>query len=294
MGPGKRGKAYKYRPQPFYEPADTQAAAENVAEDRTFRQPSSQSTRAFFKTGGNLVEREERIATTTAVNGKTGQIYSLRTRSNDWETLEQAAQATPRPHPQGGETVGTTAGAGIGSWLFGNRKAAEEEQVNRSWQELSDDWDDVEGRDYRARGVSPVDDNLDDINRGWDDPRPPQPCQDFEVPQSPKRVYQDGSIYSYSYRNQDSTGQRDNIYGPPDDAVYDDDDFDRQGYINLSQPEDYGDPPAAGGPSVDYGSDGYPGQDLNEPENGRRWGGRCRLSGDYSPLSLRQRGYRQC
>ena len=116
---------------------------------------------------------------------------------------------------RGGRTVGTTVERASGSWLFGNRKAAEEEQVNRSWQELSDDWDDVEGRDYRARGVSPVDDNLDDINRGWDDPRPPQPCQDFEVPQSPKRVYQDGSIYSYSYRNQDSTGQRDNIYGPP-------------------------------------------------------------------------------
>jgi len=264
VGPGKRGKAYKYRPQPFYEPADTQAAAENVAEDRTFRQPSSQSTRRSSKRGQPRGEG----GTDSHNYGSEWQDWTnlqSANQVNDWETLEQAAQATPTSSA-GGRTVGTTAGAGIGSWLFGNRKAAEEEQVNRSWQELSDDWDDVEGRDYRARGVSPVDDNLDDINRGWDDPRPPQPCQDFEVPQSPKRVYQDGSIYSYSYRNQDSTGQRDNIYGPPDDAVYDDDDFDRQGYINLSQPEDYGDPPAAGGPSVDYGSDGYPGQDLNEPE----------------------------
>ena len=92
------------------------------------------------------------------------------------------------------------------------------------------------------------------------------PAKILKSPNHRSECTRTGLFIPYSYRNQDSTGQRDNIYGPPDDAVYDDDDFDRQGYINLSQPEDYGDPPAAGGPSVDYGSDGYPGQDLNEPE----------------------------
>jgi uncharacterized integral membrane protein len=262
-GRGKRSKAYKYRPQPFYEPADTQAAAEDAAEDRTFRQPSSQSTRRSSERGQ---PREAGGADSRNYGSEWQDWTNLQSANqvNDWETMAQTAQSTPTSSAGGG-TAGTTAGASIGSWLFGNRKAAEEEQVNRSWQELSDDWDDVEGREYRARGVSPVDENLDDINRGWDAPRHQPPPQDFEVPQSPKRVYQDGSIYSYSYRNQDSTGQRDNIYGPPDDAVYGDDDFDRQGYINLSQPEDYGEPPASGA-SVDYGPDGYPGQDLNEPE----------------------------
>jgi hypothetical protein len=260
-GSGKRSKAYKYRPQPFYEPADTQAAAQDAAEEGAFGQSPSPPTGRYAEQRSS--HRGE--ATNRSSHGSEWQDWTnlqSANQVNDWETMAQTNQ--PRATSSTGGTAGQPrAGAGIGSWLFGNRKAAQEEQVNRSWQELSDDWDGVEDRDYRARGVSPVDENLEDINRGWDAPRYDQPPQDFEVPQSPKRVYQDGSIYSYSYRNQDSTGQRDNIYGPPDDAIYGDDNFDRQGYIDLSQPEDLSDTPESGG---DYGSDEYADDNLSEPE----------------------------
>jgi hypothetical protein len=151
--------------------------------------------------------------------------------------------------------------------LFGNRKAAEEEQVNQSWQELSDDWGDMEHREYRTRGVSPVDENLDDINRGWEDASGYASAPaDFEVPQSPKRVYQDGSLYSYSYRNQDGGGQRDSIYGPPDDVLYGDEGFDRDAYVDLSQPEDYREDGEPAAQPSGYGTESYGEEDLGEPE----------------------------
>ncbi|WP_137455180.1 hypothetical protein [Halomicronema hongdechloris] len=76
-----------------------------------------------------------------------------------------------------------------------------------------------------ARGVSPVEDNLADITGGWEDSPPPArgradtapehraAAREYETPQSPKRVYQSGSLYSYSYRNREAD---------PEDAAVDD------------------------------------------------------------------------
>ncbi len=261
-----RSKAYKYRPQPFYEPADTEAAAQDAAQDGAFRQRSNPAANR----AGQPQSRSSRPnqAADSSTYGREWQDWTNLQSSNqlnDWDAVER--ESTARQASSSGRSAArTAAGAGIGSWLFGNRKAAEEETVNQSWQELSNDWDGLEDREYRAQGVSPVEDNLDEINQGWDDAHGGYPTQDFEVPQSPKRVYRDGTIYSYSYRSAEGASQRDNIYAPPDDVVYGDEDFDRDAYIDLSQPEDYPENPDQDRPASDYDAGGHPGEDLDEPE----------------------------
>jgi hypothetical protein len=117
---------------------------------------------------------------------------------------------------------------GVTTWFSSSKRQAKQQQrVNESLQALDDDWDGLENRRYPAPGASPVQDSLDDINQGWDRGQGSAPNRGFEAPQSARRVYQDGSLYSYSYRGDDdplagSGGQVDNIYAPPDDAAYGD------------------------------------------------------------------------
>jgi uncharacterized integral membrane protein len=258
---GKRSRAYKYRAQPFYEPRDSNIAAREVAEEMSSR--SSSSSRA----AQSQSPRDDQRANDRTYGREWQDWTNLQSGNpaNNWEAVEQAAQSRQGPPTEGGARDNT--GGGIGSWLFGQRKVAETEQVNQSWQELSDDWGEQDYRDYRARGVSPVDESLDDINQGWAETQDyGASSRDFEVPQSPKRVYQDGSLYSYSYHHQEGEAQRDNIYAPPDDAIYGDEGFDRDAYIDLSQPQDYTDEGEQVDEPAPYGSGDYGTQDLGEPE----------------------------
>jgi hypothetical protein len=251
-GGGSRSKAYKYRPQPFYEPADTRAAARDAVEDLSDSGPTSH--RSTPRPSPQRPARADGAAAATDGSWQAWTNLQSANPSSDWEAV-----AAP-PRRQGTQA---SAGGGVGNWFFGNRKAAEQDQVNQSWRELSDDWDGMENRDYRARGVSPVDESLEDINQGWDQAQGANPAHGFEVPQSPQRVYQDGSLYSYSYRDQDSAGQQDNIYAPADDVVYGDQGFDRQAYVDLSEPEGYPEDPDPG--PADYGAGGHEGEDLEAP-----------------------------
>lgn len=257
-----RNKSYKYRPQPFYEPADTRAAARDVAEEAD----GDRSSYRGAAWPGQRAQPRQSQTSETADYGSTWQDWTNLQSSDslqDWESLDRAAQAG-QSSSRGPRR--STAGSGIGSWLFGNRQAAEQDQVDQSWQELSDDWGDLENRRHQAQGVSPVDDSLEDINQGWEQDQYGRSPADFEAAQSPKRVYQDGSLYSYSYRNRGHDGQRDNIYAPPDDVVYGDDEFDRDAYIDLSEADGYENradqPLEAPDPNrAEYGT-----EDLGEPE----------------------------
>jgi hypothetical protein len=101
-----------------------------------------------------------------------------------------------------------------------------------------------------------VEESLEEITEGWDDidpqaaPSPStdgsaQPPRDYEAPKPPTQVYRDGSIYSYSYREQAGSGQTDRIYAPPDDTYdrgygdrgYGDDGYDDDGYDDPDAPD---------------------------------------------------------
>jgi hypothetical protein len=114
--------------------------------------------------------------------------------------------------------------------------------VQESLREITDDWDDVDPRPYRPSGVSPVEESLEEITEGWDDIEgqsspdsygsESRSSREYEASKPPTQVYRDGSIYSYSYREQAGSGQTDRIYAPPDDAyddTYDDDAYDDGG-----------------------------------------------------------------
>lgn len=171
-----------------------------------------------------------------AANGEWGEWTNLSSPSQweDWSQAEQAAGS--RPQDKGPR--------------WGRKRAAEQAQkVDESWQELSGGWNDLENVRYKPKGVSPVADALDELDEGWEDypdvpprDRAPDPRQDFEADQSPKRVYRDGSIYSYSYRDSDAPqGRTDSIYGPEDEE---DEDWqppsDRQG-LEWSDEQGYED-----------------------------------------------------
>ncbi|HEY9764245.1 MAG TPA: hypothetical protein V6D07_17075 [Trichocoleus sp.] len=172
--------------------------------------PSSDRAR-----GGSAKSRP----TDPAAGGEWGEWTTFRSPSQ-WDDWNQADQASGGADSQNKGP------------RWGRKRAAEQAQkVDESWQELSDGWDELENVRYKPRGVSPVADALDDLDQGWDEypdesgNRSPASRQDFEANQSPKRVYRDGSIYSYSYRDPDSTvqGRTDSVYGPEDSEDYDDD-----------------------------------------------------------------------
>jgi hypothetical protein len=127
---------------------------------------------------------------------------------SDWSQAERPPAARPRPSAGGAPPAA--------SWAFW-RRPDPSQQVEQSMEELADGWGDLEDARYRARGVSPVEDALDELEEGWDS-APAR--QDFEVSQAPKRIYRDGSIYSYSYQDEAAPqGRVDDIYGPADDQT---------------------------------------------------------------------------
>ncbi|MGF1516836.1 MAG: hypothetical protein ACFCVB_03395 [Nodosilinea sp.] len=266
-GGQNRSASYKYRPQSFYEPSDPSGRG-NPPPYQASGTSSGRSPSASPR-GGNPADDDPSWRAWT--NLKSPGQWS------DWESLSQA----PNPETAPGASPSTSAAAGIidgvTTWFSSSKQRAKQQQkINESLRELDDDWGDMENRPYRAPGVSPVQDSLDDIDQGWGGS---DPVQDFEASQAPRRVYRDGSIYSYSYRDEadpaPSSGQVDNIYAPPDDVIYGNDysDDDPGPYGS-----DYGSAPgyASGyGPdNADYadpGNDSYDGPDgddapLGEPE----------------------------
>lgn len=131
-----------------------------------------------------------------AGGGEWGEWTNLQSPSqwDDWSQVERQASGQA---DQGNPTQNRS------RWGFG-RGPDPTQRANESWQEISEGWDDLENVRYRARGVSPVADALDELEEGWDDDRGIRDrarSQDYEPNQAPKRVYRDGSIYSYSYRD---------------------------------------------------------------------------------------------
>ncbi|MBE9139900.1 hypothetical protein IQ254_22335 [Nodosilinea sp. LEGE 07088] len=217
--PGGRSKAYKYRPEAFYEPSAGSSGAANAA-SQDFRNPPP------YNAPGPRQPRSQRSP--VASDGDPGDDpaaadpnwrawNSLRSPGqwNDWESLSQA----PKPETAPATSSAGAAGIidGVTTWFSSSkRQAKQQQQVNESLRALDDNWDGLENRPYTAPGASPVQDSLDDINQGWDQ----DSHRDLESGQPPRRVYRDGSLYSYSYRD----GQADNIYAPPDDTLYGDHD----------------------------------------------------------------------
>ncbi|MGF1568713.1 MAG: hypothetical protein ACFCVD_11700 [Nodosilinea sp.] len=265
-GGGSRTNAYKYQPQPFYEPDSGPGSPPGNGPSPA---PPPQNNRAGRWAGGfqnrstgfaQATPRPAAAATAAAAGGGEWQAWtSLQSPAqwDNWEALENA------PRPENAPTPGRSTG-----WFGGQKKVAQEQRVNESLEELSGNWGDVDRHPYRAPGASPVDDSLDDINQGWDgyDDGPDAYSQrDFEAPQAPQQVYRDGSVYSYSYRDRNAAGQRDNIYAPPDDPenYYTDDDPEVS--ATYYPPYDDGINPGQGPGSEATFTAAAPDEDLGEP-----------------------------
>ncbi|MGB3309325.1 MAG: hypothetical protein WBG32_23380 [Nodosilinea sp.] len=244
VGAGNRSRstAYKYRPQSFYEPTGPGAAASTNRAPGDRPSPPPYTNPASRAAGSGRSVDSPRTGSPGGDSADDDPSWrawtNLRSpaQSNDWESLSRASQ------PEASSTAsGTPLDAasgildGVTTWFSSSKQRAKQQQrVNESLRALDDDWDGLENQSYKAPGVSPVQDSLDDISQGWDQGR------DFEASQAPRRVYQDGSLYSYSYRDEDDTpaprGQVDNIYAPPDDVTY-------------------GSDPGYGGSGVEYASE---------------------------------------
>jgi hypothetical protein len=282
-----RSAAYKYRPQSFYEPTEPSPAARAAAGDSRTRAnapppspPPGPRTGGQARTGGDAAGGDPSWQAWTSLKSP-GQW-------NDWESLSQA----PKPEtagrsfdsPDGGSSVSGLVD-GVTTWFSSSKQRAKQQQrVNESLRALDDDWGDVANRPYPAPGVSPVQDSLDDISQGWDQTDPNRP---FEADQAPRRVYRDGSIYSYSYRGDEapdpSDGQVDNIYAPPDD-VYRAGPPGNDGVDGIVRGDRYPD----AGPE-DYADDGYqpgPGSDgsYGQVPEASDYGDRPSFDDDDAPL----------
>ncbi|MEA5451311.1 hypothetical protein VB780_22205 [Leptolyngbya sp. CCNP1308] len=260
---GDRSKAYKYRPQSFYEPTGSSSGTASTASQagrnapppytapgsrsgRAGRQPASPGT-----SGDNPADDDPSWRAWT--NLKSPSQWS------DWESLSQASkpEATPSSSSASGIVDSVT------TWFSSSKQQAKQQQrVNESLRELDTDWDELENRPYRAPGVSPVEDHLDDITQGWESTSDPN--RDFESSQAPRRVYRDGSLYSYSYRDESDpapqSGQVDNIYAPPDDVIYGNDPDPRYADTAYARGSVYAVDDSA------YSSDEAEADDLGEPE----------------------------
>lgn len=253
-GSGGRSAAYKYRPQSFYEPTGSSGSG---AADSARRSPSDRPGPSPYTNPASRAAGSGRSPSSPSP-GSRGNTpgdddpswrawNSLQSPGQwkDWESLSQAH----RP-----ETASTASGQpsnpaaalidGVTTWFSSSKQQAKQQQrVDESLRELGDDWDGVGNQPYRASGVSPVQDSLDDINQGWEN----DSNRNFEASQAPRRVYRDGSLYSYTYREDGDAvpkGQVDNIYAPPDDSVYGDD------------------------PGSQYAESGYPTDSEYPPEDG--------------------------
>ncbi|MFH7245328.1 MAG: hypothetical protein ACHWZW_21025 [Spirulina sp.] len=258
VGPPNRGKPsrnrYKYEPQPFYEPAN----------------PSEPSHPSEFDRRQEVRSSADAAARTAVPDGSWRDWTNLQspTEWNSWddhrrpepEPQRPPAGAAPRsPYP----SPPAAAARSPLSW-FSRRPDngpdnGPDPRVQESLREITDDWDDIDPRPYRSSGVSPVEESLEEITEGWDDIDPqasatydsPQPPRDYEAPKPPTQVYRDGSIYSYSYREQAGSGQTDRIYAPPDQG-YD------EGYGEGYGPDRYEDDT--------YKDDAYEGRDPDSPD----------------------------
>jgi len=142
----------------------------------------------------------------------------------------------------------------------GRGRQKEAARIDESWQELAQGWEGVERPPTIARGVSPVEDSLEDITRGWQDS--PAPARDkvdaatdprtaareYESPKAPKRVYQSGSLYSYGYRDQDAAPVQDSD---------DDEDLDDEDSLEAAEPHDV--------PAYEYEED-YEDEETDPPQ----------------------------
>lgn len=243
-----RSAAYKYRPQSFYEPAyeptgsptgpSAGTSASRGAGDRPGSPPyTNPASKAAGSGRASSSPSDRRPSGDSADDDPSWRAWTnLQSPAhwNDWESLSQAPKPETSP-PAPGTPLGSASEIidGVTTWFSSSKQRAKQQQrVNESLRELDDDWDGLENQPYRAPGVSPVQDSLDELSQGWEQSqtRPASrdfgrdPGRDFEAAQAPRRVYQDGSLYSYSYRDEDDlpapSGQVDNIYAPPDDVIY--------------------------------------------------------------------------
>jgi hypothetical protein len=249
---GPSSRRYKYEPQAFYEPSSSSSAASDVTADTS---PSPRSPNTDYRRSSTAYSAPPPPAAAAESGGEWQAWTNLQSPAqwNDWETLSQP----PRPEA---EPVAKR----VSSWFGGKPKADPTQQVDESLQEISQDWGDLERRPYRAPGFSPVEDSLDELSEGWDDiePSPPPPApRDFELRQSPTQVYRDGSIYSYSYRDQSGAGQTDNIYAPADDEQYEDNEFDPEPNFGDAPQRTSADYETS---SLDPEDDEFASSDLNE------------------------------
>ncbi|MBW4458715.1 MAG: hypothetical protein KME47_00450 [Nodosilinea sp. WJT8-NPBG4] len=267
IGPsgGNRSTAYKYRPQSFYEPTSSSSGTASTTSQagRDYTAPGSRS-------GG-----AGRSPTTpgTSSDNPADDDPSWRAWTNlkspgqwsDWESLSQA----PKPENTSSSVSASASGIvdSVTTWFSSSKQQAKQQQrVNESLRELDTDWDGLENRPYRAPGVSPVEDHLDDITQGWGQNSDPSrdPNREFEASQAPRRTYRDGSLYSYSYRDEDDpapqSGQVDNIYAPPDDVIYGSDPAPRYADTAYTRGSVYAADNSA------YNRDEAEDDDLGEPE----------------------------
>ncbi|MBE9113346.1 hypothetical protein IQ273_28620 [Nodosilinea sp. LEGE 07298] len=242
-----RAAAYKYRPQSFYEPTGSPsgpsaaAPASQAASDRRTPPYTNPASRAAGSGRSSSSPNDRPQGSDSADDDPSWRAWTnLRSPAqwNDWESLSRSSQPEPSSTASG-TPLDTASGIidGVTTWFSSSKQRAKQQQrVDESLRSLDDDWDGLENQPYRAAGVSPVQDSLDEISQGWEqsqtryssgDPghNPGRaPGRNFEASQAPRRVYQDGSLYSYSYRDEDESpapsGQVDNIYAPPDDVSY--------------------------------------------------------------------------
>ena len=229
-GNRNRSTAYKYRPQSFYEPTGSapgpgvSAAASRAASDRPSPPPYTNPASRAAGSGRSPAAPSDRPGDSADDDPSWRAWTNLRSPAqwNDWESLSRAAQPDTSPATSG-TPLDTASGIidGVTTWFSSSKQRAKQQQrVDESLRELDDDWDGLENQRYTPPGGSPVQDSLDDIDQGWDE----ADRRSFEASQAPRRVYRDGSLYSYSYRDEDDSpapkGQVDNIYAPPDDVVY--------------------------------------------------------------------------
>ncbi len=228
VGPSSRGKSsknrYKYEPQPFYEPAT----------------PNESSRPSDFDRRQEVRSSADAAARSAAADGSWRDWTDLQSPTQ-WDSWDDRRRPAPEPQrPPAGppprspnSSPPPAAPRSPLSWFGRSPDNGPDPRVQESLREITDDWDDIDPRPYRPSGVSPVEESLEEITEGWDDidSRPAsygpesRPVRDYEAPKPPTQVYRDGSIYSYSYRDQSGSGQTDRIYAPPDDG-YDDDAYD--------------------------------------------------------------------
>lgn len=170
------GRRYRYSPQGFYEPSPGAVPSTN--------QPTPD--RGDWQAWTDLKSPSQ---------------------WENWESLSQTSRAVDQPSSTPPRSR---------SWFsrLAQPDSDQSQRLEQSLEELSEDWGDLERRRYRATGVSPVQESLEEITEGWDDLEPTSSVREFEVPQSPRQVYRDGSIYSYNYGDRPNPGQTDNIYAP--------------------------------------------------------------------------------